>query len=279
MYTNSTDAMFMAQYLRVLLVEDSKVLTERLTEAIRQIPQVELIGTADTEATAVASAQRDSIDVIILDLHLKQGTGFGVMRALATAQLKPRIIVLTNYDLPEYKNAAIALGATHFLDKARDYGRLPEVLHEICEAHLAKHCEAAPHRIRERRGHSRRLGHEHSRQWNHRGHDGAAGARAAHVPAAAERHDAVAHRCEAVGCDGLEPIRRDSLAVIRHTQHEAVAIDADDQVRGLGLRVLEDVRQGLLGDTENSDRGIGIEFGLGIGNRFGALESGATAGL
>ena len=129
----------MAQSLRVLLVEDSKVLTERLTEAIRQIPQVELIGTADTEATAVASAKRDSVDVIILDLHLKQGTGFGVMRALAVAQLKPRIIVLTNYDLPEYKNAAMALGATHFLDKARDYGRLPEVLHEICETHLSKH--------------------------------------------------------------------------------------------------------------------------------------------
>jgi DNA-binding NarL/FixJ family response regulator len=129
----------MAQTLRVLLVEDSKVLTERLTEAIRQIPQVELIGTADTEATAVAAAKRESVDVIILDLHLKQGTGFGVMRALATTQLKPRIIVLTNYDLPEYKNAAIALGATHFLDKARDYGRLPEVLHEICESHLSKH--------------------------------------------------------------------------------------------------------------------------------------------
>jgi len=94
MYTFITDAVSMAQSLRVLLVEDSKVLTERLTEAIRQIPQVELIGTADTEATAVASAKRDSIDVIILDLHLKQGTGFGVMRALATAQLKPRIIVL-----------------------------------------------------------------------------------------------------------------------------------------------------------------------------------------
>jgi DNA-binding NarL/FixJ family response regulator len=129
----------MAQCLRVLLVEDSKVLTERLTEAIRQIPDVELIGTADTEAAAVASAKSESVDVIILDLHLKQGTGFGVMRALAVAQLKPRIIVLTNYDLPEYKNAAIALGATHFLDKARDYGRLPEVLHEICAAHQSKH--------------------------------------------------------------------------------------------------------------------------------------------
>ena len=129
----------MAQALKVLLVEDSKVLTERLTEAIRQIPQVELIGTADTEAGALAVVKRDPVDVIILDLHLKQGTGFGVMRALAAAAPKPRIIVLTNYDLPEYKNAAIALGATHFLDKARDYGRLPEVLHEICEARLANH--------------------------------------------------------------------------------------------------------------------------------------------
>ncbi len=131
--------MIMTQSLRVLLVEDSKVLTERLTEAIRQIADVELIGTADTEAGALAAFKSRPVDVIILDLHLKQGTGFGVMRALASAQKKPRIIVLTNYDLPEYKNAAIALGAIHFLDKARDYGRLPEVLHEICEAHLSKH--------------------------------------------------------------------------------------------------------------------------------------------
>ena len=138
MRVRPVDVFVIAHGLRVLLVEDSKVLTERLTEAIRQIPEVDLIGTADTEAGALAAVKRESVDVIILDLHLKQGTGFGVMLALAATQLRPRIIVLTNYDLPEYKNAAIALGATHFLDKARDYGRLPEVLHEICEAHLAK---------------------------------------------------------------------------------------------------------------------------------------------
>jgi len=137
--SSNTQTPTSAKGLRVLLVEDSKVLTERLTEAIRQIPEVELIGTADTEAAALAAVKRDAIDVIILDLHLKQGTGFGVMRSLADAHPKPRIVVLTNYDLPEYKNAAIALGATHFLDKARDYGRLPEVLHELCEAHGAMH--------------------------------------------------------------------------------------------------------------------------------------------
>jgi DNA-binding NarL/FixJ family response regulator len=124
--------------LRVLLVEDSKVLTERLTEAIRQISEVNLIGTADTEAAAIAAVKRDPVDVIILDLHLKQGTGFGVMRALVSEPVKPRIVVLTNYDLPEYKSAAAALGATHFLDKARDYGRLGEVLRAICAEQTAK---------------------------------------------------------------------------------------------------------------------------------------------
>ncbi len=123
--------------LRVLLVEDSKVLTERLSEAIRQIPDVELVGIADTEVAAIAAATREPVDVIILDLHLKQGTGFGVMRALVGRPCKPRIVVLTNYDLPEYKNAAIALGATHFLDKARDYGRLSDVLQEIHKQHFA----------------------------------------------------------------------------------------------------------------------------------------------
>ena len=123
--------------MRVLLVEDSKVLTERLTEAIRQIPEVELVGIADTEVAAIAAATREPVDVIILDLHLKQGTGFGVMRALVGRPCKPRIVVLTNYDLPEYKNAAIALGATHFLDKARDYGRLGDVLQEIHKQHFA----------------------------------------------------------------------------------------------------------------------------------------------
>jgi two-component system, OmpR family, response regulator len=118
--------------LRVLLVEDSKVLAERLTETIIKISQVELVAQVGTEAAALCVVERESIDAIILDLHLKQGTGFGVMRGLANISLKPYIIVLTNYDLPEYKSAATALGATYFLDESRDYGCLPDILHEIC---------------------------------------------------------------------------------------------------------------------------------------------------
>ena len=120
-----------AQRLRVLLVEDSRVLTERITEALRQIPEVELIAAVDSENDARAVVARERVDVMILDLHLRQGNGFGVMRALAKSSARPSIVVLTNYDLPQYRDEALALGAAHFMDKVRDYHKLPDVLHEL----------------------------------------------------------------------------------------------------------------------------------------------------
>ena len=127
----------MAQRLRVLLVEDSKVLTERLTEAIRQISDVDLVGTADSEAGALAAVKRDAVDVIILDLHLKQGTGFGVLRATADLPRRAVTVVLTNFALSEYQREASALGVRYFLDKAREFERIAEVLREVAEAAAA----------------------------------------------------------------------------------------------------------------------------------------------
>lgn len=121
-----------ARNLSVLLVEDSRVLAERLRETLLGVPGVELAGTVDSEAEAVAALQRQPVDVVLLDLHLRQGTGFGVLRAIPTDRAqKTVVIVLTNYDLAEYRRAAAALGARHFLDKLRDFDRLPTLLQQI----------------------------------------------------------------------------------------------------------------------------------------------------
>ncbi len=118
--------------LSVLLVEDSRVLAERLRETLLSVPGVQLAGTVDSEADAVAVLQRQPVDVVLLDLHLRQGTGFGVLRAIPSRQArKIAVIVLTNYDLAEYRRAAAALGARHFLDKLRDFERLPTLLQQI----------------------------------------------------------------------------------------------------------------------------------------------------
>jgi DNA-binding NarL/FixJ family response regulator len=117
--------------LKILLVEDSSVLVERLCELFGQMPGVDVVATVDSEQDAIASMQRQPVNVVVVDLQLRQGTGFGVLRHAAASSPRPATIVLTNYDLPEYRRQAMALGAQHFLDKARDYDRLVELLGEL----------------------------------------------------------------------------------------------------------------------------------------------------
>lgn len=115
--------------MRVLLVEDSAVLAARIGELIRRLPEVTLIDSVSTESEAVQRVASMSPDVIILDLHLHVGSGFGVLRALARSERqRPKIIVLTGFDLPEYRRQAEAFGVQAFLNKSRDYHRLPALL-------------------------------------------------------------------------------------------------------------------------------------------------------
>jgi DNA-binding NarL/FixJ family response regulator len=117
--------------VNVLLVEDSAVLAEILSEALTQISEVDLVGVVDSEAEAFRVLAQKRVDLIFLDLQLRQGTGFGILRALGDMHPAPRSVVLTNHDLPEYHTAAMALGATYYLDKAKDFQRLPEIVRAI----------------------------------------------------------------------------------------------------------------------------------------------------
>ena len=121
--------------VRVLLVEDSAVLAARITELIRRLPGVDLVGAVTTEAEALESIETTTPDVVILDLHLRLGSGFGVLRSLPRrAVQRPKVIVLTGFDLPEYRRQAEVFGVEAFLNKSRDYHRLPGLLSGLAGA-------------------------------------------------------------------------------------------------------------------------------------------------
>ena len=115
--------------LRVLLIEDSAVLADRLADLVRRMPDVELIGVAAGESEAVKCIAELRPQVLILDLHLREGSGFGVLHSLYGKRDHPKVIILTNYDVTAYRSAAESLGVAAYLDKARDYGRLRSLLH------------------------------------------------------------------------------------------------------------------------------------------------------
>lgn len=116
---------------RVLLVEDSVLLSERLMELISDIDGITTIAAVTTEHEAIESIQKHHPDALILDLRLKEGTGFGVMRYINTLASRPQAVIITNYALPQYRKQAEALGVRYFLDKTQEFDRLPDILGEL----------------------------------------------------------------------------------------------------------------------------------------------------
>jgi CheY-like chemotaxis protein len=120
--------------LRVLLVEDSAVISGLITEIINDVPGVSVAERVESEQEAIEAIGRLGVDVVILDLQLRKGTGFGVLRAMLDMPKRPIVVVLTNFALKSYRETAFELGARDFLDKSRDYDRLPAILTEIASA-------------------------------------------------------------------------------------------------------------------------------------------------
>src|ERR1041384_731197 len=68
--------------LRVVLVEDSPIIRARLAESLSEIPNLEIVGQAESESDALSLLDSGGWDAVVLDLQLRQGTGLGVLRRL-----------------------------------------------------------------------------------------------------------------------------------------------------------------------------------------------------
>src|SRR4051812_10015208 len=118
--------------LRVFLVEDSPALRERLIDFLAEPGKVDVIGFADTEAEAVRRLSAEEVNVAIIDLGLKEGTGIGVIESVgALRDPQPIIVVLTNYSFPEFETACRERGARYFFDKSTQFGTLKVLLHSL----------------------------------------------------------------------------------------------------------------------------------------------------
>lgn len=110
--------------LRILLVEDSLPLQDRLVEMLTHVGVMRVTGVADTEASALALVRSQTFDVMVVDVELREGSGITVVRRTRAEQVLapfPLIIILTNYNMSSVRERCLAAGADHFLDKMREF--------------------------------------------------------------------------------------------------------------------------------------------------------------
>ena len=119
--------------LRVFLVEDSPHVRDLLLDFLNEPGEVEIVGYADTETDSVAAILADPVDVVIVDLRLREGSGMAVIEKLRQANLQPqpKIIVFTNHPFPEIRARAMQIGADYFFDKSADYDSIRTTLQAL----------------------------------------------------------------------------------------------------------------------------------------------------
>jgi len=122
--------------LRVAIIEDSAIIRARLSEALAEIPNIEIVGHAETESDAIALLEGNDWDAAVLDLQLKEGTGLRVLQKLRQDGRpgSSKVIVFTNYAFPQYRDRSLMFGADFFFDKSREFHRVREVLADLASA-------------------------------------------------------------------------------------------------------------------------------------------------
>lgn len=118
--------------MKILLVEDSRILRERLRGIISTIPLASLVAETDNADEARRLLDRHRPQVAVIDLRLRNGSGLSLLGHARAMHSATTLIVLTNLAQAEYRTKCIELGAHYFFDKSKGIDAFTRLLADLC---------------------------------------------------------------------------------------------------------------------------------------------------
>lgn len=120
-----------ANFMKILLVDDSAPVRKHMKPLLSAIAHFEIIGEAETSCAALHSIKKLRPDVVILDVVLKEGSGFDVLTEVKKWRDSPIVIMLTDYTAEPFRKKAKEEGADFFFDKSTEFEKFIELLQQI----------------------------------------------------------------------------------------------------------------------------------------------------
>lgn len=117
--------------IRILVVDDHRVVRDGLALIIGREDDLEVAGTASSGEEAIATFQRERPDVVLMDLQLPGMSGVEAIRAIRKLDPEARVVVLTMYDGDEDIHRALDAGATTYVLKGSPTDDLLRVLRDV----------------------------------------------------------------------------------------------------------------------------------------------------
>ncbi len=116
--------------MKILLLDDHKI----LGQSIKMLLEEESDVTCDyiSSSENLMEALENSYDILLLDINLKaEKTGLDLVEEILKRYPKQKIVILTSYDLVNYRKIAFDLGVKDFINKSVEASELVNRLRAV----------------------------------------------------------------------------------------------------------------------------------------------------
>jgi DNA-binding NarL/FixJ family response regulator len=105
------------QVRRVLIVDDNASFRRRVKRFLGSEPDIEVVGEAADGQEAILKARALQPDVALMDVRMPGTSGINATRQLKEEMPEVQVIIVSRFDVEEYKEAAMASGASAYVIK------------------------------------------------------------------------------------------------------------------------------------------------------------------
>lgn len=116
--------------MKVLLVDDDKLITLALKTIIESDPEMQVVAVGHNADEAVLLYREHKPDVALLDIRMGERTGLDATEEILRDDPYARIVFLTTFTDPEYIREALRMGSRGYLLKT-DYESLLPAIHAV----------------------------------------------------------------------------------------------------------------------------------------------------
>ena len=102
---------------KLLIVEDHSAQRKSIRELLLGLFPFMVVMEAEDGKGALLSVDTEIPDLIFMDIKLPDGNGLDLTRVIKKEHPKTSIVIITNHNLPEYREAALECGGDLFIPK------------------------------------------------------------------------------------------------------------------------------------------------------------------
>lgn len=114
--------------IRVLIVDDHAVFSDALATILRTEPGIEVVGKGGTVQEAITAARALQPDVVLLDVHMPDGSGIEAAAAIKKGRPETQVVILTSDEEESVLRSAIQAGVTGYLSKHETAAQVVEAV-------------------------------------------------------------------------------------------------------------------------------------------------------